>query len=134
MLRTFGDSGANRDTGKGKFDFYGFRHPLCEHSFGAYMHGHRLLPDGSFRDANNWWGGWDKEVSLKSMDRHCEDLKALHAGFRVFKERDGDAEHTHILQKDETPEPSWREVTEEESCNAIRFNADAYKLQVIQHK
>lgn len=129
-MRKF-DSGGTRDTSKGKFEYYGFRHPLCEHSFAGYMHEHRLQTDGSFRDANNWWLGWDKEISLKSMVRHVEDLTALHAGFRVFKERVGDEERTHILKKNDKPDPTWREVFEEETCNAIRFNTDAYKLDLL---
>jgi len=131
MIRNF-ESGATRDTSKGKFEYYGFRHPLCEHSFAGYMHHHRKQADGSFRDADNWWKGWDKEISLKCMARHFEDLTALHAGYCVYKERVGDAEYTHILKPNEQPFPNWRKVTEEESCNAIRFNADAYKLDLLK--
>lgn len=130
-MRRF-SSGAQRDTGNGKFEYYGFRHPLCEHSFASFMHEHRLMPDGTFRDSNNWWAGWDKDISLKSLARHFEDLTALRAGFCVYKSRVAGSEHTYILKKGERPGADWRMVTEEETCNAIRFNADAYKLQLLK--
>lgn len=133
MLRTF-EGGGTRDTSNGKFDYYGFRHPMCEHSFASYMHSHREQSDGSLRDADNWWLGWDREISLKSLVRHVKDLEALHAGLRVFKHRVGDAEYTHYIWKHETPDPEWREVFEEECCNAIEFGGQAYKLEVLKHR
>lgn len=133
MIRTF-NSGATRDTSKGKFEFRGFRHPLCEHSFGAYMHHHRKQADGSFRDSDNWWKGWDRQISLESLIRHTLDLEALHAGFAVYKERDGDAENTYYLHKNQIGDSSWRSVDEEECCNAIRFGSQAYLLEVLKQK
>lgn len=133
MIRHF-ESGATRDTSKGKFDYRGFRNPMCEHSFAGYMHAHRFLPDGSIRDSDNWWGGFGKQVALESLVRHVVDLEALNAGYRVFKERSGEEEHTHYLYPSETPAEMWRAVNEEECCNAIRFGSQAYLLEVLKKR
>lgn len=133
MIRIFKDGGT-RDTSNGKFAYYGFRHPLVEHSYGAYMHRHRKMPDGSLRDPDNWWKGWDKTTSLDCMVRHVVDLEALHAGLRVFKERVGNEERTHFLFPHEKPIKGWREIDEEECCNAIRFNSHAYLLEDLKIK
>ena len=132
-MRTF-ENGGTRDTADGKFEFRGFRHPLCEHSFGAYMHHHRLQADGTFRDSDNWWHGWDKKVSLESLLRHTLDLEALHADLDVYKERDEYGEHTHYVSCGAPVPENWRQVDEEECCNAIRFGTQAYLLQVLKSK
>lgn len=132
MIRTF-DSGGIRDTGGGKIEYYGFRHPLLEHSFGCYMKKHQKMKDGSMRESNNWWKGWDTIISLQSLNRHVEDLNALHAGLYVYKERVGTDEITHVLlnEKKDLPE-NWHEVNFEDTLSAIRFNADSYKLQYLK--
>ena len=136
-IRIF-ESGGLRDSSEGKFNYYGFRHPLLEQSFAEYMHEHRKMSDGTLRDANNWWKGWDKEVSLQSLVRHIEDLQALKAGYVVIEIRNqnGVKKVYHDLS---TNEPYTVEkndevkiITEEECCNAIRFNAEAYKLQILK--
>lgn len=132
-MRTFNKE-AKRDGVQGKFHPYGFSHPLCDFSFYKYMDGHRHMPDGSLRNPDNWWGGWDTKVSLDCMARHVLDLELLHSGHYVYKERvDKDTERTHVSLTELKELPAnWRVVTEEESCNAIRFNADAYKLQILK--
>jgi hypothetical protein len=129
------ESGGIRDSGNHKHDPYGFRNPLLEHSFYKYMYQHRKLKDGSMREPNNWWKGWDREISLKSMARHVEDLKCLHAGYFVYKEVLEDGEKTHVLITPikELPD-NWHKVTEEECCNAIDFNSNAYKLEVLKEQ
>lgn len=130
--------GAVRDTGDGKFDYYGFRHPLCEQSFAKYMHQHRQMPDGSLRDANNWWGGWDSIISLQSMVRHVEDLQAIHSGLTAIEIRRNGVEKFYLPPNqvaeflNTIPEDIPVKILGlEECCNAIRFNADAYKLQLL---
>jgi hypothetical protein len=133
-IRKF-ESGGLRDTDLGKLNYYGFRHPLLEQSFAKYMHEHRKMADGTLRDANNWWRGWDKEVSLQSSVRHIEDLQALHAGYRVFELRHHDGKVEKVYTKEEIAHSfsvQIREITEEECCHAIRFNATAYLLQVLK--
>lgn len=140
-MRDFGN-GAIRDTSNGKYDYFGFRHPLCEHSFAGYMYEHRKMSDGTLREPDNWWAGWDKKISLQSMVRHLEDLQAIKAGLIVFEIKEN-GETIKILLKniDEANEKvkEWKKlkidfkwITEEDCCNAIRFNADAYKLQILK--
>ena len=130
MTRQF-NNGAIRDTNLNKLEYIGNTHPLCEHSFAKYMDGHRTLPDGGRRGTDNWWGGWDKHVSLDSMLRHVMDLRALEAGLFVYKERSS-GEITHYLTEDK-PRKDWRKVTEEECCNSIRFNTSSYLLDILKH-
>jgi len=137
-IRKF-EGGALRDSGENKLNYYGFRHPLLEQKFAEYMHKHRQMPDGTLRDANNWWKGWDKEVSLQSLVRHTEDLQALHAGYDVIEVRRAGVEK-HYIKQDKTidflnsiPEDiPVKIITEEECCHAIRFNSGAYELQLYK--
>lgn len=135
-MRTF-ETGATRDISKGKIHYYGFQHPLCDYSFGKYMLSHQKQADGNMREANNWWSGWDRKISLDSMSRHLEDLKLIHAGFYVYKVRitdleTGETSEDTVVSIEPKTEEYYVLVTEEEACNAIRFNADAYKLEVLK--
>ena len=137
-MRKF-DNNAVRDVDNGKIKYYGFQHPLCDYSFGKYMLKHQKQANGEMRDADNWWGTWDTKVSLECMTRHLEDLKLIKAGYFVYKARtdiDGKpAEKTYVRSKRGLEvDKNWEEVTEEDACNAIRFNADAYKLRLFKEK
>ncbi len=127
-------TGGLRDCGDGKLNYYGFRHPLLEQSFAKYMHEHRKMQDGTLRDADNWWKGWDKEISLQSLVRHVEDLQAIHAGYMVIEERDDEGVHKTYMTRDEACmlTHDFKVITAEECTNAIRFNAEAYKLQLLK--
>lgn len=134
-IREFGN-GAIRDTSNGKLDYYGFRHPLIEQKFAEYMHEHRKMADGSMRDANNWWGGWDTTVSLQSMIRHLEDLQALHAGYDVLEiRRNGSVKKKYIKHKEGVvnmlEDDDVKFITTEDCLNAIRFNSGAYLLKCL---
>ncbi len=127
------ETGANRNGADGKLHPYGFRNPLCEHSFYKYMDIHRVLEDGSLREPDNWWKGWDRKVSLDSMVRHVKDLENIHAGYFVYKEKIEGGELTYVFYNEPTNIPAhWHRVTEEEACNAIDFNSNAYKLEVLK--
>lgn len=127
------ESGAVRDTDNGKLEYYGFMHPLNDHSFAKFMHKNRFMADGSMRDSNNWWAGFGLDVCMQSLARHMEDLKLIHAGYFVYENRDGDkAERIVLKYKLKTLPKNYTEITIEECCNAIRFNADAYKLETIK--
>ncbi len=136
-LRKF-NSGAVRSSSEGKIDWFGVRHPLVENSFGNYMKKHTVTEDGSKREFNNWWGGWDKKVSLQSMIRHMEDLQAINSGLIVVKKRNAQGESTIYVRpgqvivqdKDDIIEP----VSEEDCVNAIRFNCGAYLLDLLKNK
>lgn len=134
-MRNF-ESGAIRSSNAGKNEYYGYRHPLVEKSFGDYMKKHQVQEDGQEREAGNWWKGWSKEVSLQSMIRHMEDLTALHAGYDVWKVYTEKGEETIYCLAGtvfNTPKGSRVErVTREMCLNAIRFNSGAYLLDVLK--
>lgn len=136
-MRKF-DTGATRSSNNGKNEYYGYRHPLVEKSFGDYMKKHQTQEDGQQRKANNWWGGWDKEVSLQSLVRHMEDLTALHAGYEVWKVYSKEGEKTvySIVGKTFNLKEGSKavRVSEEDCLNAIRFNSGAYLLEVLNEK
>lgn len=132
-MRKF-DSGAVRSSNAGKNEYYGYRHPLVEKSFGDYMRKHQIQEDGKERKANNWWGGWDKEVSLQSMIRHMEDLTALHAGYNVYKIYTKEGEKTVYSKKEIFTFSKCIKVTEEDCLNAVKFNSNAYLLEVLKEK
>lgn len=81
-IRRF-DTGATRDTETGKYDYEGFLSPLMLRRFGEYMHEHRVQPDGSLRDSDNWQRGIPLDAYMKSMLRHVFDVWALHRGYDV---------------------------------------------------
>ena len=131
-MREF-QGGATRDTSNGKHDLLGFMHPLCDHSYAKYMQSHRLMSDGSLRDANNWWSGFGKDVPLQSLARHLEDLKILHSGWFAYEvKRDGKVERDYRIDRLDPLPDGYKELNEEECCNAIRFNSQAYLLEIIK--
>lgn len=126
-------SGAMRDTDNGKFDYYGFMHPLNDYSFAKYMHKHRLMSDGTKRDANGWWGGFGLEVCIQSLARHMEDLKLLYAGYYVYEYRNKNtAERIVKKEKFKKIPKNYFEITIEDCCNSIRFNVEAFKLEILK--
>ena len=134
-MRNF-KSGATRSNADGKLEYFGFLHPLVDKSFCEYMNKHRIQEDGKLRDSNNWWKGWDKSISLQSLVRHVEDLKAINAGLMVIKLRNGKEEKTYYLQNGKTliiPKGyEAEEINEEECVNAIRFNCGSYLLDILK--
>ena len=88
QVRTF-DTGANRDSDSGKFDFEGFLSPLVLTAFARYMHSHRTLADGSQRPADNWQKGMPEDAYVQSLLRHVVDLWLLHRGHTPVRPEDG---------------------------------------------
>lgn len=105
-LRTFG-TGATRDTDTGKPDFDGFLSPLTLRRYGEYMHRHRVHPDGSVRDSDNWQRGIPLDAYMKSAFRHFLDAWSEHRGVKT-------------------------EAGLEESLCALIFNASGYLHEVIK--
>ena len=129
-MRTF-KGNATRDTNKGKISYYGFRHPLVEHSFGKYMLKHQKQADGKLRSPDNWWSGWDESVSLDSMTRHLADLECIQAGLYVYKIRNKDEEITAVYPCKQNKK-GWEEVSKEDCYNAIKFNCNAGLLEYLK--
>lgn len=137
-------TGANRNSSNGKFVYSDFINPLNEHSFAKYMHGKRFLDDGTYRDGNNWQRGIPMEELLKSFRRHSWELEALHLGYVLVRYTDEEGEHTEVFHNKEGLQEfvnemdvldiKWEFVNIEDVLNAIRFNTEAYKLQVIGYK
>jgi hypothetical protein len=74
-------TGATRDVDKDKLDFEGFISPIALNRYAAYMHKHRIQPDGNLRDSDNWQKGIPKEAYMKSAWRHFFDWWSSHRGY-----------------------------------------------------
>jgi hypothetical protein len=79
LIRQF-ETGANRSSEMGKYDYEGFLHPQVLEAFAAYMHVNRKLLDGSYRDSDNWQKGIPFTSYIKSLWRHFHDLWKAHRG------------------------------------------------------
>lgn len=87
-IREF-ETGATRDTDKGKNDYEGYLSPLVVKAFGDYMTKHRVQADGKLRDSDNWQRSFGKNhfsVCIKSAWRHFLDWWMEH---REFPSRGG---------------------------------------------
>lgn len=111
-IRSF-DSGASRDVDTSKYDYEGFLNPLALQAFGAYMHKHRQIADGSLRASDNWQKGIPQDVYMKSLVRHTVDLWATHRGYTCRSE----------------PFPEDMDATA--LCCAIIFNAMGYLKELL---
>ena len=135
-------TGANRNPSDGKFQYSKFVNPLNEYSFAKYMHGKRLLPDGSLRNGDNWQKGLDKEWLMDSLTRHIKELELLDLGFILVQYKDDEGEHTLVHTTTEehldwTYYAGFKDFTiinKEDVLNAIRFNSEALKLQLLGYR
>lgn len=82
-LRQF-ETGATRDTAKGKLDPEGFISPIVLRAYCLYMNFHRKQSDGNLRDSDNWQKGMPKNQYMKSLWRHFLDVWLNHRGFNEF--------------------------------------------------
>ena len=78
-MRTF-QNGATRQSDNGKLDFEGFLSPTVLLRYAEYLHEHRFQADGKLRDSDNWQKGIPKDVYMKSLWRHFENLWLMHRG------------------------------------------------------
>ena len=108
-------SGAIRNNTIGKFDYEGFVNPAVENSFARYMHRHRKMEDGTYRDADDWQKGIPIEEIIKSMLRHVCDIHLLHRGYEVIDEK-------------------GIKVDFEDCLNAVKFGVNAYILYLIKQR
>ena len=132
-------TGGTRSDKDGKIAFLGFRHPVCERSFGHYMMTHQTQEDGQQRTADNWWKGLDPQESIQSLNRHVEHLNALFAGYYVIVYHIGKIQYDiYSLPKDlkeslkKVEKFKWHLVTKESASNAIRFNTQTIILESLK--
>ena len=78
-IRTF-ESGATRDTDQGKLDYVKALSPIVLRRYVQYLDKHRLQPDGSYRDFDNWKSGIPLDVYRSSTGRHFMDAWLLTEG------------------------------------------------------
>ena len=84
-IRQF-NTGANRDTDEGKFDYEGFICPLVVERYGQYMHRNRIQANGEIRDSDNWqklFGDKHLDVCMKSGFRHFHKWWKAHRGYKT---------------------------------------------------
>lgn len=109
-------SGATRTDSSNKPDFDGFLSPLVLARYGAYMHKHRKLADGSLRESDNWQRGIPFSAYAKSLLRHVLQFHGWHRG---FVPEDWDTGETlHI----------------EDILCAIIFNASGYLHEILKRR
>jgi hypothetical protein len=111
LVRQF-DTGATRSADAGRYDPEGFLSPIVIDRFCQYMQKHRVHPDGSVRDSDNWQKGIPIVTYMKGMWRHMLHLWTRHRGFKV-------------------DDPKAARDTEEDLC-AIIFNAQGMLFEMLK--
>lgn len=82
-IRQF-DSGATRDTDKGKPSYIKALSPIVLQRYVEYIGKHRTQSDGSQRDWDNWKQGIPQDVYLDGLGRHEMAVWLLCHGFSAF--------------------------------------------------
>lgn len=106
------ESGATRSNDAGRDDPEGYLSPLVLDRFSVYMTKHRLQPDGSVRDSDNWQKGIPQTTYMKGLWRHFLHAWTRHRGWPV---------HDPLAGAD----------LEEDLC-AVIFNAQGYLHELIR--
>ena len=114
FLRHF-ESGATRDTDNNKYDYEAFFCPLVLERRAAYMHKHRIQPDGSLRAGDNWQKGIPLDAYAKSEARHHHQFWKLHRGYPTLDEK-------------------GNPVDLEEAICAQMFNLEGYLHEILKKK
>lgn len=137
MNRTF-KTWATRNGNKGKLEFHNYVNPINEFNYAQYMKWHQII-NGEYRKWNNWQKGIPFDSLFESAFRHMQALWILYHGYQVH-EIEKDWEYDWVVSS-ETPkdfytnlENRWYKVHKKdfiEQLNAIRFNTEAMKLQLL---
>ena len=112
-IRKF-ETGATRDTTKGKLDYRKALSPIVLQRYVQYLNAHRKQPDGSMRDFDNWKQGIPIEAYFEGLGRHDMAAWLLHDGFP--------AEDNH------------GQVTLEDTLCAIIFNSIGWLHEILKKK
>lgn len=113
LVRAF-DTGATRSQDAMRDDPEGYMSPLVEQRFCEYMTKHRLQPDGSVRDSDNWQKGLPFATYMKGLKRHLQHLWLRYRGWPVN-------------------DPKAAVDIEEDLC-ALMFNVQGYLFEVLKAK
>jgi len=146
QIRQFA-TGATRDADADKIDLEGFLSPLVIDRFGEYMHEKRKLPDGSYRESDNWQLGIPLKDYMKSGFRHFKDWWRAHRGYKTKSGDDIETElcalifnasgYLHELLKASTadkPVKGHRLVATDEDLERLKREfADAQKNAPLPH-
>ena len=81
-IRKF-ETGATRDAVEGKLDYTKALCPLVLRRYVQYLDNHRLQPDGSMREFDNWKQGIPRKVYHSSKGRHFFADWLLEEGYEV---------------------------------------------------
>jgi hypothetical protein len=81
-IRTF-KTGATRDTAQDKLDYVKALSPIVLRRYVQYLDKHRLQPDGSYREFDNWKRGIPQETYRSSHGRHFWDDWLLSEGYET---------------------------------------------------
>jgi hypothetical protein len=97
-------------------DYEAFFSPAVLRRRAEYMHKHRVQPDGSLRDGDNWQKGMPLDVCMKSGFRHFVEWWTLHR-----------------LEMSYDSNPAGMDELEEALC-AVMFNAEVYLHEILRRK
>lgn len=81
-IRKF-DSGATRDTEKGKLSYTKALSPIVLQEYVKYLDKHRVQSDGNLRDFDNWKLGIPPEAYLDALGRHWMNVWLLSQGYKA---------------------------------------------------
>ena len=107
-LREF-ESGAIRNSDKGKLEYRRFFSALVHKRRAEYMDKHRKLEDGTLREPDNWKRGIPSGVCADSLERHMQDIKLYFEGYEF----------------------AMTEDIEDALC-AVMFNCESILLTILQ--
>ena len=113
LVRVF-ETGATRSTDANRPDYEGYLSPLVIERYGEYMTEHRLQPDGTIRDSDNWQKGLSFDSYMKGAFRHFIHWWQRHRGWHVKDQLAG-------------------KNIEDDLC-ALIFNASGYLHETLKKK
>jgi hypothetical protein len=113
-MRQF-ETGATRDTSKGKLEYTGFLDARTLRRYAQYMHKFRRQPDGNYRDPDNWKKGIPLDSFMSSLFRHVMDVWEIHEYGESRREETGEL------------------VDLEEAICGVIFNAHGYLFEHLKN-
>lgn len=114
-------TGATRSSDVGKNHYDGFLSMPAIEEFGDYMTRHRVQPDGSLRDPDNWQKGMPLASYVGSLLRHTLELVGLTRGYVSKRMRRELPQHVEDL-----------DFLKRETACAIWFNVQGFLHVTLQ--